>query len=376
MASVGGEDGRWRYRVVLNTCGLPVGQCKCGFAARSSAAIDAPKTGEVVLNNEPVVVVERRRHGGWVYLRTEKGGWLVEVNLNCGDCAVCEEETDLLRHPSCEDNTVVERATPRERWGQWLAAAGLDAAASQEGHTIQLTMSSQWIYRRGCSAALTAEQAGYWLLGDRWQYVQDDPDPGNRGDYAVAHTASPTPQVIHDEPAADAHSALYDAADWEDCVDCEGCDPSTAAFSVTVNGQKVLSMRGLEQFLQLTGARVDSMDDGPLHRAQAVAMEEAGAVVGPPVAGVETVVEACTEEKHCCCELELTTVPDVLDFDPSDLKFVLTQWHGCEDLAPYPSRLLLACVEYKGVPICESAHWDSGEGCQGGGARLVTRRLL
>jgi hypothetical protein len=195
------EHGRWRYAVVVNTCGQPLGSCRCGFGLRSAPSIDASRTGEVALNGEEVLVVERRRcRQGWVFLRTQKGGWLPEQNLLVG-CEVCREIADLLRQPSAEDNAAAERSTPQGRWCQWLADAGVELGGGVD-HTMRLELTSRWTYRRGASAPLSAEQAEYWLQGDRWQYCADEPDASCRGDYEVQYagdeedTSSPSPQQV------------------------------------------------------------------------------------------------------------------------------------------------------------------------------------
>jgi hypothetical protein len=102
------EVGRWRYEVVVNTGGYSA------FGLRQGPSIDAPRTGEVAINGEKVVIVERRRCDGWVYLRREQGGWLAERNLQ-NDVEICRQDVDLQRHPSAKD-TVAERATWRGRW--------------------------------------------------------------------------------------------------------------------------------------------------------------------------------------------------------------------------------------------------------------------
>ena len=201
----GEEHGRWRYAVVVNTCGEPPGRCRCGFGLRSAPSMDAPRAGGVVLNGEGVLIVERRRCGPWVFLRAEQGGWLPEENLLLG-CEVCQEIVDLRRHPSAEDNAVTERSTPLGRWRKWLREQGVGADGLDEGaqQSLQMEFSSRWTYRRGASLPLSAEQAEYWHQGDRWQYCADEPDASCRGDYDVTYVGDgdevtyPSPEQVPD----------------------------------------------------------------------------------------------------------------------------------------------------------------------------------
>jgi hypothetical protein len=162
-------------------------------------------------------------------------------------------------------------------------------------------------------------------------------------------------------------------------VDVEGADPTQTRLRVSVDGRSILVVKGFDH-IQVLGARVETVDEGPLCKARVAGGGGAAGATDFPTGGdeeapsaVETVVEACTEEKDSSCAFERTVV-DLARFDPSKLVFYVARWHGCEKLAGYPERLVLANIGYDGGAFDEEQRcWDSAEGCQGGAARLVCR---
>jgi hypothetical protein len=171
-------------------------------------------------------------------------------------------------------------------------------------------------------------------------------------------------------------------------VDVEGADPTQTRLRVSVDGRSILVVKGFDH-IQVLGARVEMVDEGPLYKARLLSEASCSGVAGGggaavatdfPARGdeeapsaVETVVEACTEEKDSSCAFQRTVV-DLARFDPSKLVFYVARWHGCEELAGYPERLVLANIGYDGGAFDEEEEqrcWDSAEGCQGGAARLV-----